>query len=76
MKPVYEQMGFRMIPPERVARMTVEGILLGRAEVKIGLVEAFGGIANQIAPGLADLYWRFVVPRRAFREAARAQRTE
>jgi short-subunit dehydrogenase len=76
MKPVYERMGFRMIPPERVARMTVEGILLGRAEVKIGFVEAAGGIINQIAPGLADLYWRFVVPRRAFREAARAQRTE
>jgi short-subunit dehydrogenase len=75
-KPVYERMGFRMIPPERVARMTVEGILLGRAEVKIGFVEAAGGIINQIAPGLADLYWRVIVPRRAFREAARAQWTE
>jgi hypothetical protein len=65
-----------MIPPERVARMTVEGILLGKAEVKVGFIEAFGGIANQIAPGLADLFWRLIVPRRAFREAARAQRTE
>jgi hypothetical protein len=33
-------------------------------------------VINQIAPGLADLYWRVVVPRRAFREAARGQWTE
>lgn len=76
MAPVYRRIGFSMIPPERVARLTVEGILLGRAEVKVGFFEAFGGIVNQIAPGLADLYWWAVVPRRAFREAARVQRTE
>lgn len=73
--PVYRRMGFAMIPPERIARRTLEGILLRKPEVNIGWLEAFGGYASVLAPRIADLYWRLLMPRE-FPEAAARQHSE
>lgn len=72
--PVYRRMGFPMIPPQRVARRTLEGILLGLPEVNIGWLETLGGYASVFAPRLADLYWRLFMPR-DFPQAAARQRS-
>ena len=72
--PVYRRMGFPMIPPQRVARRTVEGILLGLPEVNIGWLETLGGYASVFAPRLADLYWRVFMPP-DFPQAAARQRS-
>lgn len=73
--PVYRRMGFPMIPPERVARRTLEGILLRRAEVNLGWLETFGGYAGKLFPRISDLYWKVFMPR-DFPAAARRQYTD
>ncbi len=72
--PVYRRMGFPMIPPQRVARRALEGLLLGLPEVNIGWLETLGGYASVFAPRLADLYWRLFMPR-DFPQAAARQRS-
>lgn len=72
--PVYRRMGFPMIPPQRVARRTLEGILLSLPEVNIGWLETLGGYASVLVPRLADLYWRVFMPR-DFPQAAARQRS-
>jgi short-subunit dehydrogenase len=69
--PVYRRMGFPMIPVERVAQRTLEGIVLGLPEVNIGLLETLGGYLSVFAPRLADLYWRYLMPRDFPHAAAR-----
>jgi len=58
----WHRMGFSMIPPELVAKRALEAIQLGLVEVNIGWLETFGGWANGIVPGAADLYWRIFAP--------------
>ena len=73
--PVYQRMGFPMIPPERVARRTLDGIVLGAVEVNLGTIETFGGYVSVLLPRLADLYWQVFAPR-DFKDAARRQGAE
>jgi short-subunit dehydrogenase len=61
-EPAYQRMGFRMISPERVALRTLQGMMLGVPEVNIGLMETIGQWASALAPALADLYWRLLMP--------------
>jgi short-subunit dehydrogenase len=70
--PVYRRMGFPMIPVERVARRTLEGILLRRPEVDLGGLETVGGYVSKLFPALADQYWKTFMPR-DFPVAARRQ---
>jgi short-subunit dehydrogenase len=73
--PVYRRMGFPMIPVERVARKTLEGILLRRPEVNLGWLETFGGYVSKLFPALADQYWNLFMPR-DFPAAAKRQYTD
>lgn len=74
-EPAYRQMGFRMIPPERVARLTLEGIILGTPEITIGLMENVGQWTSAITPTLSDLFWRVLMPPE-FPELVSKQKTE
>ncbi len=74
-EPAYRRMGFRMIPPERVARLTLEGIILGTPEFTIGLMETIGQWGSAMAPALFDLYWRVFMPPE-FPELVSKQKTE
>ena len=71
--PVLQRMGFMMISPELIARRTLQGIILRKAEVRVGLYETFGGYVSVLFPELADLYWRILMPR-DFPDAAARQR--
>lgn len=72
----YRKMGFfKMIPTERVARRTLEGIVLGLAEVSIGWLDRVAAWLNKLSPPLMDFYWRHLVPR-DFEEIVSGQRTE
>jgi len=73
--PVYRRMGFPMIPVERVAHKTLEGILLHHPEVNLGWLETFGGYVSKLFPALADLYWKIFMPR-DFPAAAKRQYTD
>ncbi len=74
-QPAYRRMGFTMIPPERVARRTLEAMALGAPEVNIGWLETIGQYASVLTPRLADLFWRLFMPP-DFPELASQQRTE
>ena len=74
-EPAYRRMGFRMIPPERVARRTLEGIVLGMPEITVGLIEVIAEWSSVLAPRLGDLYWRLLMPPE-FPELVSKQRTE
>lgn len=71
----YKKMGFKMIPPELIARRTLEGLVLGRVEVNIGWLEYVGGLASKSFPRVTDLYWRLFMPP-DFPEIVSGQRTE
>jgi short-subunit dehydrogenase len=72
---VYRRLGFTMIPPQRVARRTLEAMALGLPEVNIGWLETIGQYASVLAPRLADLFWQLFMPP-DFPELASQQRTE
>lgn len=74
-EPAYRRMGFRMVPPERVARLTLEGIILGTPEFTIGLAENIAQWASVIAPAGADRFWRLFMPAE-FPELVSKQKTE
>jgi len=74
-QPAYRRMGFTMIPPERVARRTLEAMALEAPEVNIGWLETIGQYASVLTPRLADLFWRLFMPP-DFPELASQQRTE
>ena len=71
----YRRMGFTMIPPERVARRTLEAIARGAPEANVGWLETIGQYASVLTPRLADLFWRLFMPP-DFPELASQQRTE
>jgi len=73
--PVYHRVGFPMIPVQRVARKTLEGILLRHPEVNLGWLETFGGYVSKLFPALADRYWKVFMPR-DFPAAAKRQYTD
>lgn len=60
--PVYRRMGFPMIPVQRVARKTLDGILLHSPEVNLGWIETFGGYVSKLFPALSDRYWKTFMP--------------
>lgn len=74
-EPAYRKMGFRMVPPERVARLTLEGIMMGAQEITIGFMEMLAALGSVLNPTLSDLYWRLFMPEE-FPELVSKQRTE
>jgi hypothetical protein len=75
LEPAYRRMGIRIMPPEHVARKTLEGIVLGVPEINVGWLETFGQYVSVLMPYFADLFWRLRMPR-DFPELAEQQRTE
>lgn len=77
MRDVYRDMGFfKLISPGALARRTLDAIALDEPDVKVGALETIGAFASTLTPRLADLYWRVVVPRGRFHEAAQKQYSE
>lgn len=74
-EPAYRKMGFRMVPPERVARLTLEGVILGTQEITIGFMETLAELGSVLNPTLSDLYWRLFMPAE-FPELVSKQKTE
>jgi short-subunit dehydrogenase len=72
---IWRKMGFDIIPVERVAQRTLDGILLRESEITIGLMETLGGYLNQLSPEFGDIYWRVLAPEN-YEEVARTQFSE
>jgi short-subunit dehydrogenase len=70
--PMYQKMGFPMIPPDYTVARALDGIVLGLPEVNVGWLETLGGWVSKLFPTLADLYWKTMLPN-GFDEAAKRQ---